>query len=184
MPKKPDAHLEARILKAAFNLWLDGGEQALTMRTVARAAKTTTPTLYQRFRDKNALLAALRARAQQDLYDAVEPSRSIADAFRIAIDFTVTRGHEYELIGKDWAARLSRKEPTPSFDLVKQRLAEQLGGSPADHTQLALGIVALYHGASMLLLGADLDPAVASAIKEACIAATDTLVNSAGAARG
>jgi AcrR family transcriptional regulator len=179
MPKKPDAQLEARILNAAFKLWLDGGEQALTMRAVAKAAKTTTPTLYERFRDKNTLMRTLRARAQQDLYDAVEPSKSIAEAFRIAIDFTVTHGHEYELIGEDWAARLSRKEPTPSFDLMKQRLAEQLGGSAADHSQLALAIVSLYHGASMLLLGGSLDPRLASAIKEACIAATDTLVNSA-----
>ena len=85
----------------------------------------------------------------------------------------------YELLAKDWGARLSRKGPTPSFDLIKARLADQLGGSPDDHLQLALGLVTLYHGASMLLLGEGIDPQTATAIKEACLAAIDSLVASA-----
>ena len=180
MPRKPDSRLEERILNAAYKLWVQGGEHALTMRAVARGAGTTTPTLYERFKDKNDLMSALQARAQQSLFQAIEPARSITEACRIAIEFTVAHGHEYELIAKDWAARLSRKDPTPSFDLIKARLADQLGGAPDDHLQLALGLVTLYHGASMLLLGEGIHPQTAGAIKEACIAATDSLLASAG----
>ena len=179
MPRKPDARLEDRILNAAYKLWVEGGEHALTMRAVARGAGTTTPTLYERFRDKSDLMSALQARAQRSLFQAIEPARSIAEACRIAIEFTIAHGHEYELLAKDWGARLSRKGPTPSFDLMKARLADQLGGSPDDHLQLALGLVTLYHGASMLLLGEGIDPQTATAIKEACLAAIDSLVASA-----
>ena len=179
MPKKPDSQLEGRILNAAYKLWAEGGEHSLTMRAVAKAARTTTPTLYERFKDRKDLLSALRARAQQSLFDAIKPSRSIAEACRLALDFTVKHGHEYELVSKDWAARLSRNEPTPSLDLIKLRLAEQFGGSPSDHMQLALALAALYHGASMLLLDEGIQPRIAAAIKEACIAATNSLVSAA-----
>lgn len=178
MPRKPDSLLERRILSVAYKLWAEGGEHALTMRAVAKAARTTTPTLYERFKDKSALLLAMRARAQQSLLDAIKPSRSIAEACQIALDFTVAHGHEYELVAKDWAARLSRNEPTPSLDLLRLRLAAQLGGSPSDHMQLALALATLYHGASMLLLGEGIPPRTAAAVKEAYIAATNSLVAS------
>ncbi len=44
MPRKPDARLEGRILDAAYRMWSKRGERALTMRAVARASGTTTPT--------------------------------------------------------------------------------------------------------------------------------------------
>ena len=176
MPKKPDPRLEENILNAAYKLWVEGGEPALTMRAVATLAGTTTPTLYERFRDKGDLLSGLRARAQQKLFNAIKPSKSIREACQIALEFTVERGHEYELVAKDWAGRLSRNEPTPAFDLIKSRLAEQLGGRPEDHFQLGLGLVTLYHGASMLLLGKGVHPKTAAAIKEAAMAAIDSLL--------
>jgi len=179
MPRKADSHLEDRILNAAYKLWVDGGEHALTMRAVAKEARTTTPTLYERFKDKSDLLAAIRARAQRKLFDAIEPARSITEACRMALDFTITHTHEYELFSKDWASRFSRGEPTPSLDLIKVRLAEQVGGSPDDQLQLALALAALYNGASMMLVEEGLPAETASAIKEACVAATDSLVASA-----
>ena len=180
MPKKPDSQLENRILNAAYKLWVDSGERALTMRAVARGAATTTPTLYERFRNKADLMSALQARAQQNLFEAIKSARSITEACRIAMEFTVDHGHEYELVARDWAARLSRKDPTPSFDLIKARLADQFGGAPDDHLQLALGLATLYYGASMLLLGEGIHPQMATAIKEACVAAVDSLLANAG----
>ncbi len=176
MPRKPDSQLEARILNAAYKLWIEGGEHSLTMRAVAKAARTTTPTLYERFNDRRELLLALRTRAQQGLFEAIKAAPTIGEACRIALDYTVAHRHEYELIAKDWAARLSRSDPTPSFDLLKQRLSEQLGGSPNDHLHLALALATLYHGASMLLLDEGIQPQAAAAVKSACIAATDALV--------
>jgi len=179
MPRKPDARLEDNILNAAYKLWVGGGEPALTMRAVARAAGTTTPTLYERFKDKAALLSALQTRAQQKLYEAIKPSQSITEACEAALEFTMGHGHEYQLVAREWAARLSRNEPTPSLDLIRSRLAEQIGGPPDDHFQLALGLATLYHGASMLLLGEGIQPHTSQVIKEACIAAVDSLVASA-----
>jgi AcrR family transcriptional regulator len=176
MPRKPDSQLEDRILNAAYTLWVAGGEHALTMRAVAKAARTTTPTLYERFKDRKELLAALRTRAQQGLFDAIKIAPTIGEACRIALDYTAAHRHEYELIAKDWATRVSRNDPTPSFDLIKQRLSEQLGGSPNDHLHLALALATLYHGASMLLLDEGIQPKAAAAIRAACIAATDALV--------
>jgi AcrR family transcriptional regulator len=179
MPRKPDRKLESRILKAAYRLWIDQGEHGLTMRAVAKAARTTTPTLYERFKDKHALMLALRHRAQQMLFAAIEPAQSVAETCRLALEFTSTHIHEYELVAKDWAARLSRKEPTPSFDLLKERLARQLGGSPDDYLQLALGITMLYHGTSTLLQSDQLDANTAAFLKKSCTSAADTLVQDA-----
>jgi hypothetical protein len=44
---------------------------------------------------------------------------------------------------------------------------------------LALGLVTLYHGASMLLLGEGIHSQTATEIKEACLAAVESLVASA-----
>jgi len=180
MPKKPDSRLEDRILNAAYRLWVEGGEHALTMRAVANGAGTTTPTLYERFRDKSDLMSALQARAQQNLFEAIKPARSITEASRTAIEFSVAHGHEYQLVAKDWAARLSRKEPTPGFDLIKARLADQFGGASDDHLQLALALVMLYHGASVLLLGEGIHPRTATEIREAYATAVDSLLAGAG----
>jgi AcrR family transcriptional regulator len=179
MPRKPDSHLEDRIINAAYKLWVNGGEHALTMRAVARQAGTTTPTLYERFKDKSDLLAALRVRAQRKLFDALQPARSLTEACRIALDFTIAHRHEYQLVGKDWATRFSRGEPTPSLDLIKVRLAEQVGGSPNDHSQLALTLAMLYQGASTMLVEEELPSQTASVIKQACVAATESLLASA-----
>ena len=179
MPRKPDGQLEARILNAAYRLWKEQGEHGLTMRAVAKLARTTTPTLYERFNDKNALMIALRGRAQQMLFEMVEPAQSITEACRLALDFTTSHVHEFELAAKDWSLRLSRREPTPTFDLLKERLSRQLGGSPEDHVQLAISLVMLYHGTSMLLLPKQLDSQLASFLKETCVAAVDTLVQDA-----
>jgi AcrR family transcriptional regulator len=49
MPRHPDPFLEGQILDAAAGLWRKGGDKALTIRAVAQAAHTTTPTIYRRF---------------------------------------------------------------------------------------------------------------------------------------
>src|SRR5207249_9688499 len=76
MPRKPDARLEGRILDAAYRMWSKRGERALTMRAVACASGTTTPTLYERFSNKGGLLAPLRRRARLKLFAAIQSSRT------------------------------------------------------------------------------------------------------------
>ncbi|MGC1944770.1 MAG: TetR/AcrR family transcriptional regulator [Candidatus Acidiferrales bacterium] len=177
MPRQPDVETEVHILDAAYRLWRSKGEKGLTMRAVAREAGTTTPTVYQRFQDKRDILEALRHRAQQKLYSAVRPSRSIAEFCRRYLEFASKHPHEYELIHADWAARLLRREPRPSFELLKERLADRLGGRPEQHRRLALSLAALCHGTATLLLGAGVHDRVSSELRKICLAAAGTLVS-------
>lgn len=180
MPRKPDKQLEARIIDAAYQLWSKGGERAVTMRAVALAAKTTTPTLYERFADKHELVAFLRARARQRMFSALEPAGSTFEACRLGLEFTLTHGNEYLLLTSDWAERLGRKEPMPSFELVKRKLAEDLDGAPADYAELALALVAQVHGTAILLLGEGVLEEIAKEFKEACLEGCRAMIECLG----
>jgi AcrR family transcriptional regulator len=179
VPRKADAALEGRILDVAYRLWSKGGEEALTMRAVARAAGTTTPTLYERFKDKDDLLAFLRDRARQKMFSAVASANSPVERCRKALKFALTHGNEYRLFSADWAIRLGRKEPVPSFALLRDRLARDLGGTPQQHTQLALALVALVHGTAMLLLAEGIASKASKEVRQACLAACEALMNHA-----
>jgi AcrR family transcriptional regulator len=179
MPRKADGALEGRILDAAYRLWVRGGEKALTMRAVARAAKTTTPTVYERFRDKREILESLRRRAQQNLYAAMQTAAILEEFPSKYLDFALKHRHEYELIHVDWAVRLARTEPRPSFDLLKERLAERLGGKPADHTRLALSLAALAHGIAMMLRPEGVHETVTRNLREACSAGFEAMMEHA-----
>jgi AcrR family transcriptional regulator len=186
MPRKPDAKLEGRILKAAYGLWRKRGEEALTMRRVARIAGTTTPTLYERFTGKKALLSLLRRHARLHLYSAIKLSRTPAQACRRVLEFFTDHPNDYRLISRDWAIAFARRENMPSFEFMKQRLAAQLGGEPDEHTQLALSLVALLHGTATLLLSANAEEKISRDFRRACIDACEALIHAAseGAARG
>ena len=77
MPRHPDPDLEQRILGAASRMWARGGEKALTMRAVAKAAGTTTPTVYERYRDRNDILRALRLQTRSELFAALSRTRTL-----------------------------------------------------------------------------------------------------------
>jgi len=87
MPRKADARLEGRILDAAYGLLSARGERALTMRAVASACGTTTPTLYERFSNKEDLLSLLRRRARLNLFSAIKSSRNPEQVCRRVLDF-------------------------------------------------------------------------------------------------
>jgi AcrR family transcriptional regulator len=179
MPRKPDAQLESRILDSAYRLWSAGGEEALTMRAVARAARTTTPTVYQRFRDKKDILEMLRRRAQQKLFSAVEPSRSLAEFCERYFDFALGHKNEYELLRANWAVRLMKEEPRPTFELLKKRLAERLGGDPEQHMRLALALTAIAHGTATILLPEGVHSRINRELRDICAEAWESLVESA-----
>jgi AcrR family transcriptional regulator len=183
MPRQADPQLEGRILDAAYRLWSKGGQKALTMRAIARAAGSTTPTVYQRFRDRRAILESLGHRAQQNLLAAIKPSRTLTDLCRRHFDFAVQHPSEYELIHADWALRYARGEMQLSFHLLKKRLAERLGGTPDQHLRLAMALAALVHGATMVLLTKGIEERVAREIREATTEAFEALVEDAAAKR-
>jgi len=107
MPRTADAGLEGRVLDAAYRLWSRGGEKALTMRAVARTARTTTPTLYQRFRDKRDILELLRKRAQEIMFSYMRRAHTAEEFCLRYFEFALKHRNEYELIHADWAVRLA-----------------------------------------------------------------------------
>src|SRR5260370_19245982 len=137
MPRKADAHLEGRILDAAYHIWSRRGEHALTMRAVAGASGTTTPTLYERFSNKEDLLSLLRRRARLNLFSAVKSSRSPAQVCRRVLDFFFAHPNAYRLITENWATAFAQKEEIPSFEFLMRIPAAQLASNPHRRTPLA-----------------------------------------------
>ena len=180
MPRKPDKQLEGRILDAGYQLWSKGGERALTMRAVAQAAKTTTPTLYERFRDKHDLIVFLRVRARERMFSALQPAKSTAEACQLGLEFALRNGNEYLLLTSDWAERLARMEPMPSYEYVKEKLAGDLGGETAHYARLAMALVAQVHGAALLLLGEGVKKGIEEEVKETCLEACKALIECGG----
>ncbi len=161
MPRPADPDLERRILDAVQKLWKKGGDKALTMRAVARAAGTSTPTLYQRFASREHLLLGLLRRIQQDFAGMIESCHSPEELCECYLDFARDHPFEFELFfahQKDLprvaSSRGSRSGPLirPGVEAGKRKLAEWLGGAPDDYTQLHLALWALTHGTAMLLI--------------------------------
>src|SRR6266481_1486012 len=181
MPRKADVRLEGRILDAAYHLWSTRGEHSLTMRAVARASATTTPTLYERFSNKEDLLTLLRRRARLNLFSAIKRSRTPSQVCRRVLDFFAAHPNDFRLISEDWAIAFARKEDMPSFEFLKRSLASQLGGKPDHHTPVALALVALLHGTATLLHSVNIHRKISRDFRHACISACQALIHAASA---
>lgn len=179
MPKKADPGLEGRILEAAYSLWQKGGETALTMRAVAKAAGTTTPTVYQRFQDKRDMLELLRGRAVEELLAVIAPARSPQEICSSFLGFAVDHPNLYRLLTADWAVRLARTDRKPSFELMKRRLADYLGGTPEDHADLAMALGALVHGTATMLLANGVEERVSNDLRRICAEGCEALIEHA-----
>src|SRR5437016_419509 len=179
MPRKADARLEGRILDASHRILSERGEESLTMRAVASACGTTTPTLYERFSNKEDLLSLLRRRARLNLFSAIKSSRSPGEVCRRVLDFFAAHPNDFRLISEDWAIAFARKEHMPSFEFLKQLLAAELGGKPDHHMSVALSLVALLHGTSTLLHSVDIHKKISRDFRSACISACEALIRAA-----
>lgn len=179
MPRQPDPELEQRILDAACRLWSRGGEKALTMRGVAKAAGTTTPTLYERYQDRDDILRAVRTETRAELFAAVSPTRSLSQACRKYLAFAVKHRHAYEVLFDGFAQPPSLHEPWPTFNLMRLRLAQRLGGSPRKHTRLMLSLWSLMHGTAMLLIRGGVTGPLRTQMIHACLDAVDAIVGEA-----
>lgn len=179
MPRHRDARVEGNIVNAAYDLLETGGENALTMRAVAKRAGTTTPTVYHRFKDKRDLAELVRERAVQKLVKAITPAESPEDTCERLLDFAITNRNLYRLVTSDWAVRLGRSAPKPSFELIKKRLAERLGGQPDEHWEVAMALGALVHGTASMLLADGVEESIAKNLRRICIQNCETLIEHA-----
>jgi AcrR family transcriptional regulator len=189
MARQPDPDLEERILNAARRLWKKGASHALTMRAVARAAKTNTPAVYRRFPHRDDILRAMLQQTRQEIYRQFETSSSVEEASERYLDYALSHPHEYELYymheyellfasrpARDVSLSQTFKEGRPAVELVRAMLAAQLGGTPDDHILLHLSLWALLHGTVMLLIAKTIQPQHAATMRTACRISVATLL--------
>jgi AcrR family transcriptional regulator len=190
MPRHPAPCLEDQILDAAARLLRKGGDKALTIRAVAQAAHTTTPTIYRRFKSRQEILRALLRRIHQNELNVLRTCGSPQEASQRYVEFALSHPHEYELsfaygFGPFYAGRQRRSLAARSIglevELMKAKLAEWLGGSPEDYERLRLAIWALNHGTSMLLMSKTVPDDLSSKLLSSCKAAVMVLVKNASA---
>lgn len=161
MPRHPDPELEGHILKAARSLWKRGGTRSLTLRAVAKAAGSNTPAVYRRFKNRQEIVRALLRQFQVELGQRLQPCCSIEEMLETYLDWALSNRHEFDLFQQHAQALASRdgsghgrplRESRPNLALLEDRLAQRLGGSPADHARLALALWAATHGTITLIL--------------------------------
>jgi len=179
LPRHPDPELESRILDAASRLWARGGEKSLTMRAVAKASGTTTPTVYERFRDREDILRALRLKTRKELFAALSRTRSLRDAVEGYLEFALSHSHAYEVLFDGVGKPPSVHETWPSFSLMRERLARQLKGTPRECSRLMIAIWALMHGTAMLIIRGRFEGDLRSQAFHACIDAVDAVIEQA-----
>jgi AcrR family transcriptional regulator len=168
VPRPPNPRLEEKILKAARKLWKKGGEDALTMRAVAKAAGTNTPAVYRRFRDREDILRALLQCIRLEFAAVLQAAPSAEEACERYLDYGLSHPHEYELFYQHeyelfYSAHSIRAGARndlgrPARDAMKQKLAEKFGGEPEDHELLNTSLWMLGHGAAMLMIAKTIPP--------------------------
>ncbi len=183
MPRHADPNLEKRVLDAAQKLWRGGGDKTLSMRALAKAARTNTPAIYRRFQDREDILRALLLRARTKQVEAIQAARSLEEALELYIDFALQNPWDYQLYYSQQHEMLrpavSRSaEIGPGFVWVQKQLAERLGGS-ADHASLVLALWALAHGTVELLISKVAPPARAAELRAGCRQAVEVLLRDA-----
>jgi AcrR family transcriptional regulator len=183
VPRQPDPDLEQRILEAASRLWARGGEKALTMRAVAKAAGTTTPTVYERYRHRDDILRALRHEARRELFAAVSRARTLRESVERYIRFALEHTYAYEVLFDGVGKPPSLHEPWPSFNLLRDRLAKHLGPAKGEPTRLMLGLWSLMHGAAMLIIRGRFEGALRVQTVHACLDTCDALIEAARSRR-
>jgi AcrR family transcriptional regulator len=186
MPRHPDPELEERILNAAQKLWKRGGDKALTMRTVARAARSNTPAVYRRFKDRDDIVYALLRRIADRIRKDFEVSQTIEGMAEAYVDSAVRDPNEYELfysharwLSPPKLATRPIRESRPNFGFLEQQLAKRFGGQPEEYTQLGLALWATLHGTCMLLVGEAIPEAHAAALRRSCRTAVEAMLEKA-----
>lgn len=151
MPPHTDLLLEEKILKTAQRLWRTRGEKGLTLRAVAKEAGTTTPTVYKRFRNKQALRNKLAERFRGQLNEYLFQAKSVEDVCRRYLAFAEAHPHEYHLLLHSWSDIFHPDFPQPGKQWFMTKLAERFGGNPEQYSRCFYALFLLSHGAATLL---------------------------------
>jgi AcrR family transcriptional regulator len=149
------------------------------MRAVAKAAGTTTPTVYERFRDRQDILKGLRLRTRRELFATLSRTRSLRDALQRQLQFALDNSHAYEVLFDGVGRPPSLHEPWPSFNLMRERLAQELGGMAREHNRLILALWCLMHGTAMLIIRGGFEGALRTQTIHACLDTVDAIMEAA-----
>jgi AcrR family transcriptional regulator len=156
MPRKPEPKLQSRILEAALQLFVKGGEKGLSMRTLAKLARTNTPAVYRRFRNRGEILHAIADHYRLDVYAVLEPCGSLEEMCHALLDLALRQPREYELFYSELISKVPG--PRSNFEFAKAQAAAWLGSAPQDHDELVLALTVLVHGTAMLLISGAVTP--------------------------
>jgi AcrR family transcriptional regulator len=154
------------------------------MRAVAKVAGTTTPTLYERYQDRDDILRALRIQTRSELFSTLTRTRSLTRACRRYLEYALEHPHAYEVLFDGFAEPPSLFEPWPSFNLMRFRLAQRLGGGPRKHTRLMLALWSLMHGTAMLMIRGGVSGVLWTQMIHACLDALEAIVREASRSKG
>ena len=157
MPRISNAALEGEIIAAAMRLLDKGGDDAVTLRAVAKEAGTTTPTIYERFPNRDRLMEGVTDRVTEDLLEVLRPCKSVRAMFLAYLRESRAHPARASFEVRTFAARYVRGQETPGFDLLKSRLTEEIGvkGSAAEDLALAIASLAFGTAQGMIAAGAD-----------------------------
>ena len=151
MPRKADPKLEQSIVDAALRLLARQGVEAVTMREVAKAAGTTTPTLYERFKDRDALLEAITNCHRDRLVTTLEPKDSLEQAAKKFFAYCRKNPHAVDLLLKRIASNLKSKTRGPMYELVRTNLVRVDGFVDEDAEEMTLATSSLIFGTALLV---------------------------------
>jgi AcrR family transcriptional regulator len=152
VPRVADVNLSDRILDAAYKLVKSQGTEAATLRAVAKLAKTTTPTVYARFKDKDELLLALARRVRLTIVSGVMQQPTLEKACQAYLRVAIENPHDYHLVYEIGYPRIFMDEKEqPLLIWGRERLAELHGGSPKDYAPVLDAIWMELHGAATFL---------------------------------
>jgi AcrR family transcriptional regulator len=142
---------------------------------VAREADTTTPTLYKRFRNKEALRLALAYRIREEVLAQLFSSPNLEEVYRRYLCYAEENPREYDLLRLSWGQFFSPGNPRPGRVWVLAQLAMRFGGKPESYVPVFDALFLLCHGTATLLAVTD-DKALRTEIRGNCINICDRLL--------
>ncbi len=176
MPRHADPTLPGRIVEAAYALWRKDGDEAVTLRDVARRAGTTTPSVYAHFADRAAILRAVRMLAHDRFVAALAKSTGVIDACGRMLAFADEHPRDYELLfGYGFRDRVEPAVQAAQFAIFEANI-RQAGVPERDVRPTALAIRNLVHGAAMFRLAQDKPGPWWSESRAACLDACAALL--------
>jgi AcrR family transcriptional regulator len=176
LPRTPDPELEHEVTRAALRLLDTGGLPAVTLRAVAGEAGTTTPTIYERFRDRDELLQSVRQEVERELLAAIGRAQSVSEFIKRCLDYNIRHPYRVQFIAETLGFRLAAGEPTPVYDRLKELLTQDVGVRGNKREQLGMAIASLVMGTARMIVSSGIGTPAAKDFYRTCQSALQLLL--------